>query len=120
MAAEPEDIPDEEPFSPSIFLNLSPTPPHPGDEQDPAAASSSNSYHQAPQTSTEILSIVSDPCVANTIDVGVGTCFPDTAPVWDGVTWPTTRSSSRRSSFLLRLLLHTQTALDATADSPWA
>ncbi|XP_066336117.1 scarecrow-like protein 9 [Miscanthus floridulus] len=88
MAAEPEDIPDEEPFSPSIFLNLSPTPPHPGDEQDPAAASSSNSYHQAPQTSTEILSILSDPCVANTIDVGVGTCFPDTAPVWDGVTWP--------------------------------
>ncbi|CAD6255532.1 unnamed protein product [Miscanthus lutarioriparius] len=98
MAAEPEDIHDEEPFSPSIFLNLSPTPPHP-DDRDLAAASSSNSYHQypnnhqAPQTSTEILS-VSDPCIANTINGEVGTCFtlslcfPNTAPVLDGVTWP--------------------------------
>jgi len=86
MAAEPEDIPDEEPFSPSIFLNLSPTPaPHRDDDhQDPA-------NHQASQTSTEILS------VANTISGGVGTsgftlspCFSDTtATVLDGVTcWP--------------------------------
>lgn len=100
MAAEPEDIADlEQPFSPSVFLNLPPTPPHPDDE-DPAALSNDLNHqypdHQAllqaqqPQPSTDDILSSSSMCTANT-NGGVFTlspCFPDAAPLLGGATWP--------------------------------